>query len=409
MHPRGPQSAVRIPNHYSPSLSELDLQMVRSVPPGGNWKSIPEGVPSKRLAQIRATFASGNGSRSTYYGRLAPQMPAYTISTCINRPGNGCYVHYDPHQHRLISQREAARLQSFPDSFIFHGTKSSVNKQIGNAVPPLLAYQVAKCLPAGSSFVDLFCGAGGLSLGFKIAGWRPLLAVDSDPSAAETYASNIHRSVVTGSLGDPKVFEDAVRAARKVRPYDSPLFVIGGPPCQGLSTAGNRRSREDPRNALFLRFSQFLQEVRPDGFVFENVPGILSMDHGKFFEDVVNDLSRHAHRVDRWVLNAAEFGVPQRRQRVFLIGSRRGTDAPIPPEPLTPLLPGQTSLDGSANAVSVREALDDLPPLSVGQDGCALDYVHPPEGPYQRLMRVGVSPAGIRELSRRPHAADSHK
>src|SRR5688572_12906421 len=96
----------RIPNHFSPALSELDLTIARAVPPGGNWKNIPESVPSQRLKQIRESFAAGEGSRSTYYGRLRPDAPSYTISTYISRPGNGCHIHYDYNggQHRVLSQ-----------------------------------------------------------------------------------------------------------------------------------------------------------------------------------------------------------------------------------------------------------------------------------------------------------------
>ena len=86
---------IKIPNHYTPKLSDLDLQMVRAIPPGGNWKNIPVSIPSKRLEQIRESYARGGGSRSTYYGRLRPDAPSYTISTYFNRPGNGCYIHYD--------------------------------------------------------------------------------------------------------------------------------------------------------------------------------------------------------------------------------------------------------------------------------------------------------------------------
>ena len=113
-----------IPNHYSARLSELDLAMAIHIPPGGNWKNIPTSIPSQRLAQIRESYAKGGGSRSTYYGRLRPDAPAYTINTYFGRPGNGCHLHYDyaGGQHRVISQREAARLQSFPDDFVFLGS-----------------------------------------------------------------------------------------------------------------------------------------------------------------------------------------------------------------------------------------------------------------------------------------------
>src|SRR5690349_7613196 len=130
-----------IPNHYSAKLSELDLATALAIPPGGNWKNVPTSIPLKRLETIRQSYARGEGSRSTYYGRLRPEMPAYTVNTYFSRPGNGCHLHYDYEggQHRVISQREAARLQSFPDNFVFVGSKNSVSVQIGNAVPPLLA------------------------------------------------------------------------------------------------------------------------------------------------------------------------------------------------------------------------------------------------------------------------------
>lgn len=164
-------------NHYASSLSDLDMQIIRCVPPGGNWKNIPESVPSQRLAQIRESYKAGKGSRSTYYGRLRPELPAYTINTYFNRPGNGCNMHYD--QDRTLSQREAARFQSFPDSFEFIGSLGAINNQIGNAVPPLLAYQIAKEIPYKGQFVDLFCGAGGLALGFIWAGWIPIIGNDT--------------------------------------------------------------------------------------------------------------------------------------------------------------------------------------------------------------------------------------
>ncbi|NQU87409.1 MAG: DNA cytosine methyltransferase, partial [Mariniphaga sp.] len=108
---------MKIYNHIAPKFSELERDMVKNIPPGGNWQNIPESVPSKRLEQIRKS-----GGRTTYYGRLRNDKPSYTISTYFNRIGNGCHIH--PEQERLISIREGARLQSFKDSFIFYGSKA---------------------------------------------------------------------------------------------------------------------------------------------------------------------------------------------------------------------------------------------------------------------------------------------
>ena len=134
-----------IHNHVSASLSDFDMEYVVHIPPGGNWKDIPTSIEDKRLKSIREGYASGKGSRSTYYGRLHPDRPSYTISTYFTRPGNGCNLHYDfdGGQHRTISAREAARLQSFPDWFEFVGKEASCFKQIGNAVPPLFAFHLA--------------------------------------------------------------------------------------------------------------------------------------------------------------------------------------------------------------------------------------------------------------------------
>lgn len=373
------------PNHVAARLSELDLTIVRHVPPGGNWKHIPTEVPSQRLEQIRQSYAAGEGSRSTYYGRLRPNEPAYTINTYFTRPGNGCHIHYE--QDRVLSAREAARLQSFPDSFEFLGSNNSVATQIGNAVPPLLAYQVARSLGQAGAFVDLFAGAGGLSLGFTWAGWQPLVATDIEPAFLSSYARNIHDSVISGDLRSPSVFDAVVGRAVDARSSAAgrPLWVLGGPPCQGFSTAGNRRSMEDERNHLFRNYRGFLDAVEPDGFVFENVPGLLSMEGGRVFELVQSTLEGAVDHIELWSLRSERFGIPQRRHRLFLVG----WDGPW--RPAAPAVrtadPRSSDAGHMAPWISVAEAIDDLPELTSGQDGGTLGYRHDPMTAYQKLMR----------------------
>ena len=142
-----------IHNHITYALSALDFRMVRAIPQGGNWKHIPLDVPSKRVQRIRET-----GGRTTLYGRLSWNKPSYTITTYFNRPGNGTYIH--PDEDRVITAREAARLQSFPDDYLFYGSKGSFCIQIGNAVPVCLASSMAasikKSLDALSAVVLKF-------------------------------------------------------------------------------------------------------------------------------------------------------------------------------------------------------------------------------------------------------------
>jgi DNA (cytosine-5)-methyltransferase 1 len=370
-----------IPNHYSAKLSELDLDMVRNIPPGGNWKNIPESIPSKRLEQIREGFKQGKGSRSTYYGRLAPDKPAYTISTYFNRPGNGCFAHYDPKQHRVISQREAARLQSFPDNFIFSGSKLSINKQIGNAVPPVLGYQIAKSFGKAGIVVDLFTGAGGLSLGFKWAGWKHVIANDIDGSFLETYKNNIGGDTIVGDIRDKKVFDTIVNSAlvAKKKYPNLPLIVIGGPPCQGFSTAGKERSMEDQRNHLFKNYRKILDAIEPDAFVFENVAGLMSMEGGKVFKLVTDTLQKACDELNVWKLQAEQFGVPQRRTRVVIVGYRDSMKVKAP-KPITQQRP-----------VSCKMALDDLPAIESAEDGSGKSYAKKPQNDFQRLMRCELS------------------
>ena len=127
-----------INQHYLLNLSENDLVQIEKIPHGGNWQDIPLKISSKRIEQIREMSKTRGVVRTSYYGRLRLDQPSYTISTYYNRPGNGTNIH--PTENRVISHREAARLQSFPDNFKFFGGEGSIKNQIGNAVPPLLAY-----------------------------------------------------------------------------------------------------------------------------------------------------------------------------------------------------------------------------------------------------------------------------
>lgn len=175
-------------NHTTFKLSELDLEMIKPIPQGGNWKDIPAITveKSKRLKKITQT-----GGRTTLYGRIDYDKPSYTITTYFNRPGNGTYVH--PIHERVLSVREAARFQTFRDDYYFFGNKTQSLKQVGNALPTLLAYQIAKTIKEKtgcSRLVDLFCGAGGMTVGFKAAGMTTLLSNDIDESACTTLKIN---------------------------------------------------------------------------------------------------------------------------------------------------------------------------------------------------------------------------
>lgn len=386
----------KIANHRSAKLSELDMKIVKSVPPGGNWKNIPEDIPSKRIAQIRESFKKGLGSRSTYYGRLKPEAPSYTINTYFNRPGNGCHIHYE--QDRVISQREAARFQTFPDNFEFHGPQGAINTQIGNAVPPLLAFQIAKNIEekigTKGIFVDLFCGAGGMGLGFKWAGWKPLIANDIDAHCLVTYKNNVHDNVIHGSLSDSEIFDKLVSETLQLKTSfpNVPLWILGGPPCQGFSTAGKKRSMDDERNSLFLYYKKFIEAVRPDGFVFENVAGLLNMDKGAVFKQVQAEFSQVIKKINGQVVNTEYHAIPQRRKRVILIGTNNIENDVFNLAVKTAVNSKNDLFKSAKEWITAEEAISDLPPISQAEDGSHLSYATEPQNPFQQLMRGYINP-----------------
>lgn len=133
-------STELITDHDVPRMSELDKYIISHVKPGGNYMDIPDEVPSARIRRLKK-----DGGHTTCYGRMSPDKPSYTINTFFNRPNVGCNIHYS--EDRLITVREAMRLQTFPDDYIIISTsKKDKNLIVGNAVPPLLAYELAKQL-----------------------------------------------------------------------------------------------------------------------------------------------------------------------------------------------------------------------------------------------------------------------
>ncbi|MBU4311201.1 MAG: DNA (cytosine-5-)-methyltransferase [Candidatus Omnitrophica bacterium] len=361
------------------------MRMVKAIPSGGNWKNIPVSVPSKRLEQIRKS-----GGRTTYYGRLKYDAPAYTVSTFFNRPGNGCYIHPDDGrnnkrpQHRVITFREAARLQSFPDDFVFVGTKTAQLKQVGNAVPPVLGRAIASGIKE-KTFVDLFCGVGGLSLGFLMTGKKLLGALDNNAAACNTFKRNHKSSDKTLMCGDVTSLEVRNRFVQMVKSNLKTQrlgMVIGGAPCQGFSLAGNRLA-DDPRNKLFMYFVELVKELNPKVFVFENVPGLLSIQNGRVVSTIVRcfrDLGYNV--VAPVVLKAEEYGVPQKRRRLFILGSKDNATAKFPPQPLF----GPDS-HGKYTPITVHDAISDLPPIheGLGNERLELNNYSPISG-YQKFM-----------------------
>lgn len=364
-------------DHVAGSLSALDAEVVAAVPPGGNWRDLPLDFPSERVEQIRRSAAAGEGSRSTYYGRLGLDRPSYTISTYFTRPGNGCFIH--PTAPRLITVREAARLQSFPDSFRFVGRGRARYTQVGNAVPPLLAWAIGSVLPT-AQVVDLFSGVGGLSVGLSLSGHEVILAVDNDRACVEAMTTHGHaRQVERADLGDAGTLVDLATTVGAGRDTSLPLVLAGGPPCQGFSTAG-RNDADDPRNRLASRYLDAVDLIEPDIVLMENVPALMWRGRRHVLEALVARLESRGYEVDVAVLHAEAYGVPQLRRRLFVQARRDGHAAW--PAPLRRICdPAQPDLQPAAAVArelpaptTVGDAVSDLPAVTSSDPDLPVTY-----------------------------------
>lgn len=335
-------------NHTSFKLSDLDLEMISAVPQGGSWKDIPEETvqKSKRLMRITQT-----GGRTTLYGRIDYSKPSYTITTYFNRPGNGTYVH--PVHERVLTVREAARFQTFPDDYYFYGNKTDMLKQVGNAVPVLLAYSIGKSIVEKTgchTSVDLFSGAGGMTYGFKLAGIEAKISNDFAESACVTLKTNSPEIDVF--CGDITCVETKQRIIQAGLTANADI-ICGGPPCQGFSLAGFRMEN-DPRNELFRHFVDIVSGVNPKVIVFENVEGILSYQGGETYRNIIALFSEIGYNCEGRKLLAHNYGVPQKRKRVILLCVRK--DLGILPSELYP----EFITPNEDRQISARETIADL-------------------------------------------------
>lgn len=366
-------------NHVSPRLSDLEIQMIRDIPPGGNWRHIPTGL-SARVDQIKRRSENGI-VHTTYYGRLRSDAPSYTVNTYFSRIGNGCFLH--PSQRRLISLREGARLQSFPDQMQFLGPRRAQYEQIGNAVPPLLGYAVGRTLPRGS-VADLFAGAGGLSLGLEMAGMEVIYATDRSPHACATLNAAHGRDIAT--VEDLSRPDHVVRVAEEIlaRAGGQLDVLAAGPPCQSFSTAGGRDHTDVRASLLWVPF-RIAEIVRPRVLVIENVQGILSSAKRTLPGQIQEEMIALGLTPQMCVLRAEGHGVPQRRTRVFFVGMADGHEW-TPPPPRFSRVDAEPSLVAQP-PVTVGEAISDLPALEAasGVDESWLD--REPETEYQAWIR----------------------
>lgn len=233
--------------------------------------------------------------------------------------------------------------------------------------------------------IDIFAGAGGFGLGFEMAGFDVIGSLEIDKWACDTLNKNnknVNHKVIQGDIRD---YYDYM-TIRKIF-LDTPDILIGGPPCQGFSHARGSFDTNDPRNSLFKNFVQWVDILQPKVFVMENVLGILSRKllNGTNVIDVIKrSFEEVGYSVEIWVLNAAEYGVPQLRQRVFIVGNNLNLifSKPTPTHSLINV--NDNSLKPSIN---VWDAISDLPLIYAKQGNEVQDYIKTPLTEYQKWSR----------------------
>ncbi|NQT38152.1 MAG: DNA cytosine methyltransferase [Planctomycetes bacterium] len=231
--------------------------------------------------------------------------------------------------------------------------------------------------------ICFFAGAGGCSLGFKLAGFDIRLANDIDRDSAESYAAN-HKGV-------PFLREDInVLPSRAIREKsgldDSPLdIIVGGPPCQGFSSAG-MRDGTDPRNQLVQSYGRVVRELRPRWFIMENVEGMLTLQHGEYVHRLVSTLLEAGYTIRIAKLDTADYGLPQRRKRVFVVGNCLGLDFDFP-EP-THWVEDRPLFSPEPELVTLHDAIVDLPQAT--DDVAPLRRIAQPASAIQKRLSRAI-------------------
>lgn len=219
------------------------------------------------------------------------------------------------------------------------------------------------------TMIDLFAGVGGLSLGFENAGFKVVLANEFDKSIANAYIKNRKNpNMIIEDIRKLPIHETFEKYKGKV------TVVVGGPPCQGYSQKGQRKTIHDERNFLFRYFVDVVREVEPEYFVMENVPNLLTSEGGYFKRELISLFNKIGYTINADILCAADYGVPQDRRRAFIIGKHNG-NSPVS-------MPAKKSL-----RTSIWDAISDLNYLKSGEGDEEQDYIIPPQSTYQKKLR----------------------
>lgn len=231
--------------------------------------------------------------------------------------------------------------------------------------------------------VELFAGAGGLSLGLIRVGIDIVLANEIDPVFSETYSINHRKTkIINGDIHGI----DFVSEIAKLGFIPGQIGIVsGGPPCQGFSTVGSK-NKKDPRNSLFYEFLRAVSEIQPEYVVFENVSGFKRLYNGEAFQILLEELGYLGYACQHGILDASDFGLPQIRKRTVVIGAKTKTSVNLLPRPTHSI---DNDLFGLQKKLNLIEAISDLP--AIGSGGESDTYLTEPINDFQFSLRNGLT------------------
>ncbi len=332
-----------VKNHITRKVSDLVQKRIDALKIGQGMQDLPEELWHKSFRFYVKEDPTRNGGPNLRMIRLNPDEPSLTVTGFIFNK----FVH--PFENRFITVREAARLQGFPDKLEFKGSLTSAQRQVGNAVPVQLAEAVFRqivslaqkngYLKKTLNALSLFSGAGGLDLGAESAsssdGYKIRVRVASDcwHDACETLSNYYEQKVSVIEEDITNIADPAKFWKERSKLETAPDIVFGGPPCQSFSQAGRQMGLNDERGQLIYDFIRFIKALKPSFFVMENVSNIKSVNKGAFCREIIDSFRALGYNTVNGVLCAADYGTPQKRNRMIFIGCKKAYGSPTLPQP----------------------------------------------------------------------------
>lgn len=355
-----------VKNHVYRKVGEQVQKRINHLGIGHKMQDLPEDLWHESF-KFYMNDPNRKGGPNMRIIRLHPERPSLTVTGFIFNK----FVH--PYENRYVTVREAARLQGFPDELEFIGTLTSTQQQVGNAVPVQLAQAVLsnlaltlqkhKAVESGIlTAMSLFSGAGGLDIGAEKINADGVhietkLCTDIWHDACSTL-KNYFGSKVAVVEQDLSKIEDPAEFFREHTNLSSlPEIIYGGPPCQSFSQAGKQKGIMDLRGSLVYDFIRCIESIQPKAFVMENVSNLKGISNGALLKELLRSFDSLGFNAKAKVLVASDYGSPQMRKRIFIIGIRKGIGEPTFP---TPTHSGTSSLL-ELPYVSVKEAFMNLP------------------------------------------------